>query len=131
MLKNYTIYYVDNDPEDLAVFGKACRNLGYDTVLFDAPEKMLYSLEQRLPSVLFVDLTLPQSSGYEITRELRLHKKFRSVPIVAYSDTSAKANIDRVMALGADLFIRKPMTYGEIQAAVLDAMATLNIEKHC
>jgi len=129
MTKGGTIFYVDNDYEDLHVFGKACRELGYDVALFDAPEKMIFSLDRRIPSVLFVDLSLPHSSGYEITAELKSHKKYKNIPIVAYSDTNAKASIERVVGLGADLFIKKPMTYEQIRNAIRDAFTSLKIDR--
>ena len=131
MTQNCTIFYLDNDPDDLIIFGRVCRDLGYDPVLFDAPEKMIFSLERMIPCVLFVDLSLPHSSGYEITTELKAHRQFKDIPIVVYSDTVAKADIDRITRLGADYFIKKPMSPVKIKEAILEALAALNIEKRC
>ena len=129
MPKNCTIFYVDNDPDDLEIFAKACMDLGYDAVIFDAPEKMIFHLERALPCVLFVDLSLPHSSGYEITAELKAHKTFRNVPIVAYSDTVAKADINRILGLGADYFIKKPMSAVKVREVIVEALVALKINK--
>jgi CheY-like chemotaxis protein len=129
--KNCTLFYVDNDPDDLAVFGKACSDLGYDVTLFDAPEKMIFALEHTIPCVLIVDLSLPHSSGYEITAELKSHKKFKNIPIVAYSDTVAKVDIQRIVSLGADYFIKKPMNPTKIKEAIVEAFDAMGIEKRC
>lgn len=131
MTKKCTVFYVDNDWDDLNIFGEVCADLGYDVSLFDAPEKMIFSLEQTLPCVLFVDVSLPQSSGFEITAELKSHRKFKHIPIVVYSDTVAKKDIDRLVGLGADFVVKKPMNYAGIRAAVLDAFNHLDVGESC
>jgi DNA-binding response OmpR family regulator len=91
----------------------------------DAPDAMtaLRELDQRIPSVLVVDVTMPGLNGVELTRRIRTDG--RSLPICILS---ARDEVDdRVagLAAGADDYVVKPFSIAEL-AARLHAMIRLH-----
>ncbi|MDN3640451.1 response regulator [Simiduia curdlanivorans] len=57
--------------------------------------------------MLFLDLTMPEMDGYEVLEHIR-QEKHKSIIIVISGDIQPEAR-DRVMALGALDFIKKPI----------------------
>ena len=58
--------------------------------------------------VMFLDLTMPGMNGYEVLETLR-REDLNCLVIVVSADVQAMAQ-ERVLALGAIAFIRKPVT---------------------
>jgi two-component system response regulator PrrA len=91
----------------------------------DAPDGMtaLRELDQRLPSVLVLDVAMPGLNGVEVTRRIRTDG--RRLPICILS---ARDEVDdRVagLAAGADDYVVKPFSIAEL-AARLHAMIRLH-----
>lgn len=70
-------------------------------------EKLLNSSEE-LPSVILLDLMMPEMDGFEFRREQQKHAKIAGIPVIvmtADNDIRAKAN-----QLKANAFLKKPFT---------------------
>lgn len=68
-------------------------------------------VEKENPDVILLDLGLPDISGYEVLKEIRL---FSHVPVMILSVMGEKADILMGMQLGADDYMVKPFTYPEL-----------------
>jgi CheY-like chemotaxis protein len=69
--------------------------------------------------LIILDLNLPGRSGHEILEVLNEYKN--STPIIVYSGSSNRDDIDRAYLNKASCYVVKPMTYEEIT----EVMATL------
>jgi PAS domain S-box-containing protein len=70
-----------------------------------------------LPSVVLLDLNLPQLPGFEILKWMRNHPDFARTPVVVFSSSAREDDHDKALALGANEFIRKPnsgLKFGEV-----------------
>jgi len=61
-----------------------------------------------LPSLVLLDLKLPQRSGLEILRWIRRNPGTRGIPVIVLSSSSEAEDIQRAYALGARLYVTKP-----------------------
>jgi CheY-like chemotaxis protein len=60
--------------------------------------------------LIVLDLMLPNGiSGYDIFTEIRAHKEFDDIPIVAVSATESAVAIPKAQAMGFSGFIAKPI----------------------
>ena len=57
--------------------------------------------------VIFLDLELPNHSGFEIHRQLRVDRNLNGIPIVAY--TVHTSEMEQVRQAGFDGFLGKPI----------------------
>jgi DNA-binding response OmpR family regulator len=70
------------------------------------------------PDLVLLDVMLPEVSGYEICREIRLDPGLASVKILMMTARGSAIERKKGLALGADGFISKPFELKELRAAV-------------
>ena len=102
-----------------------CQNLeqilttgGYRFIAIQDSLRAIASLLTSKPDLIFLDLVMPNTNGYEICAQLRKVSLFRNTPIIIL--TGNDGIIDRVRAkiVGASDFLSKPVD----AATVLDAV---------
>lgn len=75
------------------------------------------------PDVIFLDINMPVMNGWECLRKLKDSSHYRSIPIIMYSTSSAKKDIDMAYNLGAILFVTKPEDFKEL-SSILEIVAS-------
>ncbi|MGZ5135901.1 MAG: response regulator, partial [Flavitalea sp.] len=64
-----------------------------------------------LPDLIFLDLNMPVFSGRDCMKQIRVHKKWKNVPVIIYSTSNAEQDVKNCMEDGADLYIVKPNSF--------------------
>lgn len=77
-------------------------------------EEALAILAERSVTLVFLDLTMPGISGYDVLAELR--RRHQSVPVIVISADIQRLAKKRVADLGAIGFIEKPVTEAVLRA---------------
>lgn len=66
---------------------------------------------QPLPRLILLDLDMPGKDGRQTLKELKAHPLLRLVPVVVFTGVASRAEMSRAYGVGANSFVRKPMTY--------------------
>ena len=114
-----TVLVVDDDPALLRVLKIGLSGLGY--VVHTAGNGVTGLSETALhsPDVLVLDLGLPDLDGVEVCRRVR---EWSDVPIIVLSaDATEDRKIDALDS-GADDYVTKPFSMGELQARLRVAL---------
>jgi CheY-like chemotaxis protein len=78
--------------------------------------------QAELPSLVLLDLHLPDMHGAEVLRELREDTRTCDIPVVVISADATAAQISRLGASGADHYISKPFEVRHLLAVIDDAL---------
>lgn len=78
-------------------------------------EKGVELAKTELPDVVILDLGLPDTNGFEVLRKIR---EFSNTPVVIVSVRGEELDKIQGLELGADDFISKPFSPGELLARV-------------
>jgi two-component system, chemotaxis family, chemotaxis protein CheY len=70
-------------------------------------------------NAVIADINMPDINGFELIRHLRASERQGGVPIVIISTQTSERDVERALALGANLFLRKPFSPEEIVRAVV------------
>lgn len=65
-------------------------------------------------SLILTDINMPDINGLELISFLRQHPNYQKVPILIISTESAEEDRRRGLAIGADGYLTKPFTEGEL-----------------
>ena len=78
-------------------------------------EQALEVPRERKFDFLLLDLMMPKVDGYEVLKELRTGTYERPSKIIVMSAHAQPAELDSLMALGADAFMPKPFTLTDLE----------------
>ena len=112
------IYLLEDDSNIRALTAYALNNSGYETVGFERPSEFWAALEEQLPSLLLLDIMLPEEDGLEILRRLRASAVTADMPVILL--TAKDTEFDKVVGLdlGADDYVAKPFGIMELISRV-------------
>jgi DNA-binding response OmpR family regulator len=108
------ILVVDDEPETIELVEFNLRQAGYDVLTAADGDEALKKARAQLPSLIVLDLMLPEVDGLEVCKMLRRDPATAAIPIVML--TAKAAEIDRVLGLelGADDYVPKPFSPREL-----------------
>jgi two-component system cell cycle response regulator DivK len=108
--QNYSVLVVEDDTSGLAIISVMLRRLGFRTVMERYADAAI-DRAKKMPKldVVFLDLGLPDSDGYEVLKELRQDPNLKDVPIIAVTARDAGTEMPKAQAAGFDGFLGKPL----------------------
>ena len=113
-----TVLLVEDEPAQREVLVYNLEAEGFDVITADNGEDGLLLVEENQPDLIILDWMIPQLSGLEVCRRLKLNPKTRQIPVIMLSARSE--DVDRVRGLetGADDYVVKPYSVVEFTARV-------------
>lgn len=91
---------------------------GFVVVTADDGQKALERVEEECPDLILLDWMIPNTSGLEVCRRLKLQTKTRHIPIIMLSARSEEVDRIRGLETGADDYMIKPYSVLELVARV-------------
>lgn len=124
-----SLFYVDDDQDDREFFQHAFNRLGQKAMLFRIADDLLEAISNTppLPSIIFLDLNMPNKNGIEVLKQIKLMDNIKELPIVIYSTASDTETVDLCRKLGASLYVRKPSSLPALQQ-VLRQVISIDFE---
>ena len=61
------------------------------------------------PDLILLDVHLPDINGADVLARLKAKERTRNIPVVVLSADATKSQINRLMSLGADDYLTKPL----------------------
>ncbi|HAA29833.1 MAG TPA: response regulator [Cyanobacteria bacterium UBA8553] len=80
--------------------------------------RALTLLLARKPDLIFLDLVMPYTNGYEICSNLRKAPSFRNTPIIILTGNDGIVDQVRARLVGASDFISKPVDAGKVLSTI-------------
>lgn len=121
------VLIVDDNPRDITLFQAALENCGVKCPVQVAPHSQQAIAYLRgdgpfadrgshpLPSIVFTDLNMPVSDGFELLAWLRDHPEQRQMPVVVLTTSRMENDIRRAYTLGAHSYMVKPVNFDELE----------------
>lgn len=129
---NATVYCVEDDTNIRELVVYALKTAGFQAFGFETAEDFYKGLEKEQPSLVLLDIMLPDEDGMAILKKLRSDKETQQLPVIML--TAKSAEYDKVCGLdeGADDYVTKPFGVMELISrvkAVLRRMEKTKTEK--
>lgn len=105
------ILIVDDNVDAADLTAEMLRLYGHEVdVAYGGPEG-LAAARAIAPSVIFLDIGMPEMDGYQVAAALRADEAFRGVKIVALTAWGDAAAREKSKAAGFDLHLTKPANF--------------------
>ncbi|PRY84401.1 histidine kinase N-terminal 7TM domain-containing protein [Mongoliibacter ruber] len=112
------ILLVDDNPVNMLLAKTIVKNILPSSKIFEAKNgrEALDSYREHIPDLIFMDIQMPEMSGYEATIAIRKIEAGNSrVPIIALTAGTVKGEYDRCISAGMDDYLSKPVVVADIQ----------------
>lgn len=111
-----TILVVEDDPALALGLKDALSFEGYEALHTDSGQRGLELARTRRPDCIILDLMLPDMNGYQVCEQVR--QTDGSVPIIMLTARGEESDKIRGLDAGADDYVSKPFSVGELLARV-------------
>jgi CheY-like chemotaxis protein len=118
-----TFFIVDDDIDDQDLFIEAVSEVDNSIECVSASdcEQALDLLKNKkigMPDMIFLDLNMPRLNGKQCLAELKKEAHLAHIPVIIYSTSSEKRDIEETSRLGAAHFLTKPNKFEELCRAI-------------
>jgi len=110
------VLIADPDSRLRSEIREAFRHDGFEVAEAATGKETLAKFERRRPSVVLLEVDLPDMSGFDVCRELR--RRGGLVPVILISSRSEEADVVVGLEIGADDYVTKPVRLRELTARV-------------
>lgn len=114
-----TVLLVDDERAILKLISLRMSELGYSIVLADSGQKAIDLTGQIHPDVIILDLILPDMDGLEVCSKIKSNPQTRNSRIIILSQKRGEKDIIKGLKCGADDYVTKPFSMGELEARVM------------
>jgi CheY-like chemotaxis protein len=106
----------DDDHDDAELFGEALAGI-IPRVDFHHVEdgqavfRFLNNEQNRKPDIIFLDINMPEISGWQCLTKLKSNAEYRNIPVIMYTTSSASRDKEIAIELGASGLLTKPTNF--------------------
>ena len=108
------VLVVDDDPEIVTFLCTLLELEGLQASVATSATAALEQLRHAQPSLVLLDIAMPGQDGLELCRALKRDPTTREVPVFVISARPGREVVERALAAGAEVFIRKPFENHEL-----------------
>jgi DNA-binding response OmpR family regulator len=108
------ILVAEDEPNIVAALEFLLRRGGYEVQVARDGEEALRMVENGPPDLVLLDVMMPLRSGYEVCKRIRERADCANVKIIMLTAKGRDAEVNKGLALGADLYVTKPFSTREL-----------------
>ncbi len=118
------ILAVDDEPSNLMLISAALQQ-NYTLALAKSAKLAEHFLERKKPSLILLDILMPEKDGLAFAEELKKSEETASFPIVFLTGVSDSEAREKANLLGAKAFIEKPINVMTLRNMIDDIFAEI------
>jgi DNA-binding response OmpR family regulator len=107
------VLIADDEPNIVISLEFLMKQQGYETRVARDGDEALAEVESFRPDLVLLDVMLPRRNGFEVCQKLRADG-WTDLTIVMLTAKGRDIEIEKGLALGADAYVTKPFSTGEL-----------------
>ncbi len=122
---------VEDEKELGLLLGEHLRRWGYEPTVMHEGRNVVTWVRHNQPTVVLLDLMLPDADGFTICETLKLDRDTNLVPVIMVTALSGQEERVKGLQVGANRYITKPFTADELNKAIQEALTGLeDLKRH-
>lgn len=117
------ILVVDDNADNRDVLAARLLEADYRVLKAESGPRALEMVEQNNPDLLLLDLMMPEMSGIEVLRTLRMKHSANALPIIMVSANHESSHVVEALQCGANDYVTKPVDFPIALARVESQLA--------
>jgi len=108
LIERPKIVLIDDDADQLRVLSYRLEQQGFHTFSAMSGQVGFELVRRQLPDLVVMDLGLPDSSGFEICKNITDDPKLCNIPVIIVSGMERSDVVRETRSAGATFYVRKP-----------------------
>jgi PAS domain S-box-containing protein len=122
------IVIVDDAVDNLKLLSDILKSVGYSVIPEMNGKAALRRIEEKLPSLILLDVMMPEMDGFEVCRRLKENEKTHDIPVIFISALDdEKSKLAGFRSGGVD-YISKPFKKEEVLARVKSQISLFRLQ---
>lgn len=111
---------MDDDADDTGLFCEALKEVDQRVTCYTADNgrraiELLSDPQLRQPEVIFLDINMPVMNGWDCLKWIKSHPALGAIPVIMYSTSSSRRDIDLSVQFGALCLMTKPESFSDLK----------------
>ena len=116
--KTVKILAVDDEPSLLRILHDILESNSMVIIPAGSAKEAYCKLRENQPNLILLDLMLPDENGLNLCRFIKKRRETRDIPVIILSVKSSEQDKIAGFSMGADDYITKPFSSGELKARI-------------
>jgi len=112
------VLVVDDSQAEVRLIQSFLQQGGFHSVGISDPTKIKEAIEEERPSVILLDVVMPQRNGFQACRELKSQDPYSKIPVILVTSRATPSDRYWGEQQGANGYVAKPFTSEELLDAV-------------
>lgn len=126
-LSKHTVLAVDDIPMNLLLISKILSRLNITISTATNGREALEFIEKNKPSLVLLDLMMPEIDGYEVLKRIRENPATKDMRVVILSALNSNEDIVKGFNMGANDFITKPIILEKLTSCVVTQLQLVEL----
>ena len=113
-----TVMIIDDTPANLKILSEILKISGYRVIAFPNGEMAISAAIKNPPSLILLDIMMPELDGYKVCKELKRIDVTKEIPIIFISALNNSSDKVNAFEIGGVDYITKPFQPEEVIARV-------------
>jgi two-component system cell cycle response regulator DivK len=113
-----TILCIEDNPQNMRLVRKILSIANYEVVEAVDGQSGLKLAAECNPSLILLDINLPDVDGLEVTRRLKAQPETSAIPLIALTANAMHGDRERCLEAGCNGYVPKPITKNELLSTV-------------
>ena len=109
---------VEDERDTGQILAQHLRNWGYEPTVLQEGKPAVGWVREHRPSLVLLDLLLPDMDGFEICETLKLDRETNLIPVIMITALSGQEERVHGLQVGANRYLTKPFTKDELLNAI-------------
>lgn len=123
------ILVVDDAIENLTLLEALLNEMNFGTILCGSGEEALKRVEEEIPDLALLDISMPGMSGFELCTRFKQDVRMEEVPIIFISALSETLDKVKAFGLGGVDYVGKPFEPLELKARITAHINIVSLKK--
>ncbi len=116
------VLIVDDEPLNILILRKMLSVFSFKVVTASCGNDCLCHIENSKPSLVLLDLKMPDIDGYGVLRRMRSNPDTADIPAIVLSAYNDEDSLVKAYQLGACDFLEKPINMGKLIDSVVNTI---------
>lgn len=112
------ILLMEDEPNHIFIVQHSLKRIGHEVVACSHPNNFMKILEQTQPSLILMDVNLPEIDGISLIKKVRARDEFKDIPIIVLTAVPIDDVREDARSSGSDIFLEKPIRIATLRRIV-------------